>query len=156
MFLKIIMLIFLLIFFTLIIKNRSEKFTDFKNKKIVHYCVGSYEQNNYGGVARYDYQIKLAFPNRIFFQGPRDKNKMLDFLEKCKNPLVITDNHLSLDIPNKYKIILVHHGVANTHALRDPNWTGKLRDSCVNGQKKMLDFQKIGVPKTMKFATKWV
>ena len=39
---------------------------------------------------------------------------MLEYLKKCKNPVIITDNHLSCDIPNNYNVILVHHGVAKT------------------------------------------
>ena len=35
---------------------------------IIHYCCGSYEGGNYGGVARYDYHIKLIFPNRKFLK----------------------------------------------------------------------------------------
>ena len=34
-------------------------------KIIIHYCCGSYDQGVHGGVARYDYHIKLAFPQRI-------------------------------------------------------------------------------------------
>ena len=90
--------------------------------QIIHYCCGSYDQGAYGGVARYDYQIKLAFPHRRFFQGPQQKKYMLQFLEKCDKPIVITDNHLSIDIPNKYPLILVHHGCAKTTADRNPTW----------------------------------
>ena len=42
---------------------------------IIHYCCGSYDSGDYGGVARYDYHIKLIFPNRKFFQGPSQKIK---------------------------------------------------------------------------------
>ena len=49
---------------------------------IVHYCCGSYENGDYGGVARYDYQLKLIYPKRIFFQGPKEKNKLLNYLKK--------------------------------------------------------------------------
>ena len=64
------------------------------------------------------------------------KSQLLSFLDSCKNPLVITDNHLACDIPNKYKTILVHHGVAETHAAREPGWDRYWRDLCCNGQKK--------------------
>lgn len=109
--------------------------------QIIHYCCGSYDIGDCGGVARYDYQIKLAFPDRKFFQGPRMKKEMLAYLEKCDKPIVITDNHLSIDIPNKYPLILVHHGSALTHAERDPYWDKYWKNLCCNGQKKMLDFR---------------
>lgn len=109
--------------------------------QIIHYCCGSYEQGYHGGVARYDYQIKLAFPHRRFFQGPNQKNKMLEFLQKCDKPIVITDNHLSMDIPNKYPLILVHHGCAKTTADRNPTWGEPWKSLCCNGQDKMLSFR---------------
>lgn len=110
---------------------------------IVHYCCGSYFEGNYGGVARYDYQVWKTFHNRVFFQGPRDKLKMLKFLENKKNPLVITDNHLSCDIPNKYMVLLIHHGCARTTAERNPDWGEPWKSLCVNGQNKMLTYRSI-------------
>jgi hypothetical protein len=91
-----------------------------------------------GGVARYDTQLSIIFPKRIFFKGPQDKDKLLSFLKTCKNPIVITDNHLACDIPNDYPIILVHHGSAQTTANRNPDWEKYWRDLCCNGQNKML------------------
>ena len=112
---------------------------NYKNERIqhtvIHYCCGSYYKGDFGGVARYDYHISKAFPNYKHFTGPSEKNQLLLFLEKCPNPLVITDNHLACDIPNKYEVILVHHGVAETHAVREPGWNGYF---CCDGQKKML------------------
>lgn len=109
--------------------------------EIIHYCCGSYEQGYTGGVPRYNYQIKLAFPHRKFFQGPQQKNRMLSFLKTCKNPIVITDNHLACDIPNNYKLFLVHHGCAKTTALRNPNWGEPWKSLCTNGQNKMLTYR---------------
>jgi len=108
---------------------------------IISYCCGSYERGNFGGVARYDYQIKLVFPNRIFFQGPEEKHKLLNYLKECKKPLVITDNHLSMDIPNQYDVILVHHGCAQITAERNPDWEEPWKSLCTEGQRKMLDYR---------------
>ncbi len=112
------------------------------DKEIISYCCGSYDLGGYGGVARYDYQLKLIFPNRRFFQGPQEKGKMLRYLSKCKNPLIITDNHLSCDIPNKYPIVLVHHGCARTTAIRNPDWGEPWKSLCTGGQDNMLKFRK--------------
>jgi len=105
---------------------------------IIHYCCGSYYKGGFGGVARYDYHISKVFPKYKHFTGPQEKSQLLSFLNSCKNPLVITDNHLACDIPNKYETILVHHGVAETHAAREPGWNKYWKDLCCNGQKKML------------------
>ena len=108
---------------------------------IIHYCCGSYDSGDYGGVARYDYHIKLIFPNRKFFQGPSQKNKMIKYLKSCKNPIVITDNHLANDIPNEYPCVLVHHGCAKTTSNRNPSWKGFFKNICTNGQNKMLKYR---------------
>jgi len=108
---------------------------------IISYCNGTWPE--IGGVARYDTQLKLIFPERVFFKGPQQKDEMLNFLKTCKNPIVITDNHLACDIPNEYPIILVHHGCALTTSERNPDWDPYWRDLCCNGQKQMLSFRKL-------------
>ena len=108
--------------------------------KLISYCDGTWP--SIGGVARYDTQLKIIFPDRIFFKGPQEKEKMLEYLKTCEKPIIITDNHLACDIPNEYPILLVHHGCAQTHAEREPGWTPYWRDLCCNGQKKMLFHRK--------------
>lgn len=119
---------------------------NYKNKRareIVHYCCNSYQNNKYGGVERYDHQISIVFPDRVFFKGPQERNQLLDFLKiKGKdNVIVITDNHLSCDIPNEYDIVLVHHGSARKHAEREPNWNPYWKHLCCSGQDKMLYYR---------------
>lgn len=94
-------------------------------------------------MARYDYQIKLAFPERVFFQGPQQKHELLEYLKlnSSKNLLVITDNHLSCDIPNEYKCIIVHHGCAKTTAIKNPSWGEPWKSLCCEGQNKMLSYR---------------
>ena len=108
---------------------------------IIHYCCNTIYNGDCGGVARYDYQLSQVFKYRKFFKGPQEKNKMLYYLKTAKNPIIITDNHLACDIPNKYKVVLVHHGVAQTHAERDPNWGEPWKSLCCNGQSKMLTYR---------------
>ena len=61
-------------------------------REIIHYSCGSYYFGHIGGVPRYDYQISLAFPDYKHFTAPQQKRVMLEYLKRCKNPLVITDN----------------------------------------------------------------
>jgi len=136
---------FIYLFFNIKLKlKKSNNFFDIdtlnkENYQLISYCCGTWP--NIGGVARYDTQLKIIFPNRVFFEGPKEKAQMLDFLKKCKKPIVITDNHLACDIPNEYPILLVHHGCALTTSDRNPNWDPYWRDLCCNGQKKMLTFR---------------
>lgn len=112
-------------------------------REIIHYCCGSYFKGFHGGVARYDYQISLAFPNYKHFTGPQEKGQLLEYLKNCNNPLVITDNHLSIDIPNTYDVLLVHHGCAMTTSIRNPEWEEPWKSLCTTGQNKMLDFRDV-------------
>lgn len=111
------------------------------HQNIIHYCCGSYDIGDFGGVARYDYHILLSFPHRIFIKGPKQKDYLLKLLPSLNNPIVITDNHLSCDIPNDYRVLLVHHGSALTHAEREPQWSKYWKELCCNGQKNMLDYR---------------
>jgi FkbM family methyltransferase len=106
---------------------------------IISYCCGTYP--NIGGVPRYDTQLQIIFPNRVFFVGPHQKTQMLEFVKTCKNPIIITDNHLSCDIPNQYPVLLVHHGSALTHAEREPSWDPYWKNLCCTGQKIMLKYR---------------
>lgn len=111
----------------------------------MEYDLISYCNNKWpciGGVSRYDMQLNMIFPKRKFFKGPEEKEKMINYLHKSHNPIIITDNHLACDIPNEYPILLVHHGVAQTHADREPEWDPYWRDLCCNGQKQMLFYRK--------------
>ena len=111
-------------------------------QQIIHYCCGSYEMHDYGGVATYDYQLKKCFPRRRFFKGPEHKDKMLAFLKSCsKPPIVFTDNHLACDIPNEYFVFLVHHGCARTTADANPSWDEYWKNMCTVGQDLMLKFR---------------
>ena len=114
------------------------------NKIVIHYCCGHFLQTT-GGVSRYDYHIFCAFPNRIFFQGPNQKALLWNFLKQNEknreNIVVITDNHLSCDIPNQFKTLLVHHGVAKTTALRNPDWEEPWKSLCCKGQDIMLKYR---------------
>ena len=44
---------------------------------IIHYCCDTTWSGAVGGVPRYDYQLSLIVPNRIFVKGPEEKNKLL-------------------------------------------------------------------------------
>jgi len=108
--------------------------------EIISYCCGEYP--SYGGVARYDAQLKLTFPHRYFYKGPEDKQRMLERLSTLENPIVITDNHLSCDIPNDYPVLLVHHGCARRTADVNPDWDPYWKNLCRDGQDQMLDYRK--------------
>ena len=111
------------------------------NKSIVHYCCGSYDIGNFGGVAHFDYLFKHVFPLRKFFKGPDQKVDLINYLKNNPDTIVVTDNHLACDIPNEYKVFLIHHGCALTTAERNPDWQEPWKSLCTIGQKKMLNYR---------------
>jgi len=113
--------------------------SDENKREIISYCCGSYQYGDYGGVARYDYQLWKTFPNRKFFNN---KDDLLSYLETCKNPIVLADNHWSVDVPNKYECIIVHHGCALNTYRRNPGLDSKFWINLCNNQTQMLYHRK--------------
>lgn len=123
--------------------------SDFLNSKydssltrqsVVHYCCGTYQSGDFGGVARFDHCLKSNFPNVVSFQGPRHKNELTCFLRQCKvPPIVITDNHLACDVPNEFQTIVINHGCAKKTAEHVKQWDPYWKTLCVEGQQSMLD-----------------
>ena len=109
--------------------------------KIISYCSNSYP-NSYGGVSRFDYCLLKIFPNRKFFKGPQEINKLLEFIKYQNNFIIITDNHLSSQFPENIPLIIVHHGVARVHLEREKDWDKKWKNLCVYGQDIMMYLRK--------------
>lgn len=118
------------------------EFSPSKDTQMIHYCCGSYDTGDFGGVARYDYHLKRVYPRRRFFKGPEQRALLLCYAEKCRDlgreVVIITDNHLACDIPNHFKVFIVHHGCARKTAERNPAWDPYWKQLCVGGQDKML------------------
>ena len=109
--------------------------------KIISYCNNKYP-NSFGGVARFDFCLSLITNHeRVFFKGPEEINDLLEYYQKNKG-IIITDNHLSSQISKDIPLIVVHHGVARTHAEREKNWDEKWKNLCVRGQDLMFHLRK--------------
>jgi predicted O-linked N-acetylglucosamine transferase (SPINDLY family) len=121
------------------IQNNNTVNNDSNNMQIVSYCCDKYP-NSFGGVPRFDYQLSLIYPDRLWF-GPKQKQELLSYLKINNNIIVITDNHLVCDIPNEYPTIVVHHGCARTHADRDPYWNETIKNYIVNGQDNIFKYR---------------
>ena len=105
-----------------------------RSTNIIHYVCGMYP-HDFGGVARFDSLLAELFPKRIFLKAQEQATELYNFcLENPLTTLVITDNQHACDVPQNIPCIIFHHGVARTHAERDPEWTPFVRDLCVNGQ----------------------
>ena len=107
---------------------------DLRKLVVISYTNSSHP-DHFGGVARFDYHLSIAFPDRI---NCNNQDDLLEIINNNKNEkiIVITDNALAIDVPNDITKILVHHGIARTHQERDSNWKG---EQYVNKQDLMLD-----------------
>lgn len=82
------------------------------------------------GVPRFDSMLRRVFPEMVSVTKPPAAKP---------GDVVITDNDLSLDIPDEIKTIVVMHGCAATHYERDEAWRTEKTFTRVMGQKFMLE-----------------
>lgn len=109
--------------------------------KVISYCNNKYP-DNYGGVARFDYCLSKIIPDRIFFKGPDQIDELLKFYSENNDYIIVTDNHLSSQIPEDIPLLVVHHGVARVHLEREPGWNNNWKNLCVYGQDLMFHLRK--------------
>lgn len=118
---------------------------------IIHYTPTNYESGSFGGVARFDYELRKAFPElRSVLRQPNIPWFKLNHHET----IVITDHSFIKEIPEQFKVIAVHHGMAAEHKQRNPDWNG---DFYVQQQQGMKDRDKtwfVGVSKFTQEAAK--
>jgi glycosyltransferase involved in cell wall biosynthesis len=112
---------------------------------IVSYVTKRIEDGAWSGVPRFDASLRSVFSEmRSVTVLPR-----VDVTRLCSNrteivstlgpdDAVITDNHLSLDVPENIRTVVVHHGCAATHFERDPAWQNDRTAHVVELQKEMF------------------
>lgn len=87
---------------------------------IINYATPTYESGSFGGLARFDYELRKVFPDMVSIQRSNVNWSLFD----SKNTVVITDHTYVLDIPEPIKVIAVHHGMAAVHKERNAQWNG--------------------------------
>lgn len=99
--------------------------------RILSYVRARYEDGSFTGVSRFDYELRRVFPDLV---SVAELPAALD----PERDLVITDNHLSLDVPAAVKTIVVHQGSAKAHYDRDPQWRTPATAAMVEAQRLMF------------------
>ena len=89
--------------------------------------VSKTSEQGWTGVSRFDGLLRRVFPEMISSSVYRD-----DVI--TKDDVVITDNHLSLAVPDCIKTIVVHHGSAAVHYVRDNSWRNLKTSRMVGSQ----------------------
>lgn len=94
---------------------------------IVHYIEVDYDDGSLGGVARFDHELKQVFSHYEFVTCTRHRGDVNQwFTQRPEDIVFIVGNDLCLDIPYRYKCIVVGHGSAAEHMEREPSWNGRL------------------------------
>ena len=97
---------------------------------IISYVSKTVEQGAWTGVGRFDFSLRRVFPDL----------KSLTVLPSLgPDDVVITDNHLSCEVPAEIPTTVCHHGCARIHFDRDPAWRGERLKHVVELQRKMLE-----------------
>lgn len=98
---------------------------------IYSYVSRTAEQGGWTGVSRFDQSMRRVFDGLV---------STTELPALNEGDVVITDNHLCLDVPDIIKTIVVHHGCAATHYDRDPQWRTRHTASLVEAQSRMYSF----------------
>jgi hypothetical protein len=108
---------------------------------IIHYCCAKYPES-YGGVPRFDHHVCQAFPTRRFVKGG-NRASLLRTIDRNQKTVVITDNHLSIDVPLDIPTVIVHHGVAKANIERNPELKrSRVYQNISSGQEQMLKIRR--------------
>jgi glycosyltransferase involved in cell wall biosynthesis len=82
-----------------------------------------FEDGAWSGVPRFDWELRKAFPELISLAlTPATRLALPRLARQHPEALVITANETSLTVPDQLRTIVVHHGCAQTHFDRDPEW----------------------------------
>jgi glycosyltransferase involved in cell wall biosynthesis len=90
---------------------------------LISLVVERFEDGAWSGVPRFDWELRKAFPELISLALTPATRRVLAQLARARaDAVVITGNETSLSVPNELRTIVVHHGCAQTHFDRDPEW----------------------------------
>lgn len=93
--------------------------------EVWHLIPDDYNGKAFGGVARFDYELRQALPWYVytFCTEQRKQLPLFDDIDPEK-AIFIAGNGDCLQVPSRFKCIAVHHGCAIAHKMREPTWPG--------------------------------
>ena len=106
--------------------------------RIISLVPQRFEDGGFSGVPRFDWELRRALPE---MQSVNTKLKTRAWLKwlawREPDAIVITGNETSLMVPDTLRTIVLHHGSAQTHFDRDPNWRGAMETGFCRAQREM-------------------
>lgn len=103
-----------------------------KLPRLVSLVPRRFEDGDFSGVPRFDFELRQALPELESVATTLRTSAWLKWLAwKEPDTIVITGNETSITVPPNLRTIVMHHGCAQTHFDRDPDWRdGKPQAFC--------------------------
>ncbi|HTQ06620.1 MAG TPA: hypothetical protein VMI54_22325 [Polyangiaceae bacterium] len=84
-----------------------------------------FEDGDFTGVPRFDWELRRVFPGIVSKNTQSRVRAWLHWLAlRHPDTIVITGSEQSVLVPRRLRTIVLHHGCAQTHFDRDPDWRG--------------------------------
>jgi glycosyl transferase family 1 len=97
-----------------------------------------FEDGGFSGVPRFDWELRRALPEVHSVNTKWKTRAWLRWLAlREPDAIVITGNETSLMVPDALRTVVIHHGCAQTHFDRDPDWRGKMERGFCQAQREM-------------------
>ncbi|HEY6078779.1 MAG TPA: hypothetical protein VIW29_08245 [Polyangiaceae bacterium] len=97
-----------------------------------------FEDGEFSGVPRFDFELRRALPKLQSVSIKFWTRAWLRWLAwREPDTIVITGNETSMLVPQGLRTIVMHHGCAQTHWDRDPEWRWSLPRTMCQGQRNM-------------------
>lgn len=98
-----------------------------------------FEDGDFTGVPRFDWELRRIFPELVSKSTQaRGLRAWLHWLAlRHPDTIVITGSEQSVLVPRRLRTIVLHHGCAQTHFDRDPDWRGAEPQRLCKAQREM-------------------
>lgn len=100
-----------------------------------------FEDGDFTGVPRFDWELRRLFPEIVSKSTQsRGLRPWLHWLALAHpDTIVITGSEQSVLVPRRLRTIVLHHGCAQTHFDRDPDWRGAEPQRLCRAQRAMYE-----------------
>ena len=107
--------------------------------RIISLVPERFEDGAWAGVPRFDWELRKAFPDVVSLRSRGGLRWLWRRYREFRNKdvVVITGNETSVGVPADIRTIVMHHGCAQTHFERDPEWRTLVSRSWCRAQRTM-------------------
>ena len=108
------------------LRSAKQRHRDGSMPLLISFVPERFEDGAWSGVPRFDWELRKAFSALISLADtPASRRLLRDLAHERPDTIVISANETSMAVPDGLRTIVVHHGCAQTHFDRDPEWRGR-------------------------------